>query len=176
MPLSIRMLAIKSIESSGTVVQQRRRAHYDEAALKELADNIKTVQVIEPIIVRPRAAGDGESFAIIAGERRWHASRIAGLDSIPTIIRALDDQQMLEIQLVENLHREGLIGYVGNLSCIPGELSSLLLRESPLYSQRHKHNKRLKIRLKERYYEQHNRDIIQLYERLRDLSCICHAS
>jgi ParB/RepB/Spo0J family partition protein len=108
-PLSIRMLTLGSIEPSETVVQQRRRAHYDEAALKEFAENIKAAEVFEPIIVRPKPLSNGsESFEIVAGERRWRASRLAGLDSIPAIVRTVDDRQMLEIQLVENLHREGM--------------------------------------------------------------------
>jgi ParB/RepB/Spo0J family partition protein len=107
--LAIRMLTLASIEPSATAVQERRRSRYDEAALKELAENIKAVQVIEPIIVRPKIGGnDAESFEIVAGERRWRASRQAGLESIPAIVRSLDDGQVLEIQLVENLHREGL--------------------------------------------------------------------
>jgi ParB/RepB/Spo0J family partition protein len=107
--LAIRNLALKSIEPSETPVQERRRTRYDAAALKELADNIKAVQVIEPIIVRPKSGGkDAERFEIVAGERRWRASCNAGLDTIPAIVRTLDDGQVLEIQLVENLHREGL--------------------------------------------------------------------
>jgi ParB/RepB/Spo0J family partition protein len=106
---AIRNLTLKSIEPSGTPVQERRRTHYDAAALKELAENIKAVQVIEPIIVRPKiGVKDAERFEIVAGERRWRASREAGLDTIPAIVRMLDDGQVLEIQLVENLHREGL--------------------------------------------------------------------
>jgi ParB/RepB/Spo0J family partition protein len=107
--LTIRQLALKQIEPSGTAVQERRRAHYDAAALQELARNIKAVQVIEPIIVRPKAGPEEpEIFEIVAGERRWRASREAGLKDIPAIVRALDDREVLEIQLVENLHREGL--------------------------------------------------------------------
>ena len=107
--LAIRILTLKSIEPSATAVQERRRTHYDAAALKDLAENIKAVQVIEPIIVRPKRGGEHtETFEIVAGERRWRASREAGLDTIPAIVRALDDSQVLEIQLVENLHREGL--------------------------------------------------------------------
>jgi len=106
---AIRNLALKCIEPSGTPVQERRRTHYDAAALKDLAANIKAVQVIEPIIVRPKIGHkDTERFEIVAGERRWRASREAGLDTIPAIVRTLDDSQVLEIQLVENLHREGL--------------------------------------------------------------------
>ena len=69
---AIRNLALKSIEPSGTPVQERRRTHYDAAALKDLAENIKAVQVIEPIIVRPKIGDqDAERFEIVAGERRW---------------------------------------------------------------------------------------------------------
>ena len=108
-PPAIRMLELNRIEPSRTAVQQRRRAHYDAASLAELAENIKSVQVIEPIIVRPDpSAAEGESFELVAGERRWRASGQAGLTSIPAIVRALDDSQVLEIQLIENLHREGL--------------------------------------------------------------------
>jgi ParB/RepB/Spo0J family partition protein len=107
--LAIRMLTLTSIEPSATAVQERRRTHYDETALKDLAENIKAVHVIEPIIVRPKAGGqETERFEIVAGERRWRASRQAGFDTIPAIVRTLDDSQVLEIQLVENLHREGL--------------------------------------------------------------------
>ncbi len=106
--LAIRNLALKSIEPSATVVQERRRTHYDAAALKDLAENIKAVHVIEPIIVRPKTGEASERFEIVAGERRWRASREAGLDTIPAIVRTLDDSKVLDIQLVENLHREGL--------------------------------------------------------------------
>jgi ParB/RepB/Spo0J family partition protein len=106
--LAIRMLTLTSIEPSATAVQERRRTHYDETALKDLAENIKAVHVIEPIIVRPKVGvQETERFEIVAGERRWRASRQAGLDAIPAIVRTLDDSQVLEIQLVENLHREG---------------------------------------------------------------------
>jgi ParB/RepB/Spo0J family partition protein len=107
-PLNIRMLALTAIEPSDTAVQARRRARYDAAALKELADNIKAVQVIEPIIVRPTGPNSPDRFEIVAGERRWRASGMAGLQTIPAIVRVLNDGQVLEIQLVENLHREDL--------------------------------------------------------------------
>lgn len=90
-------------------MQSHRRKHYDKAALAEWAVNIKEIGVIEPIIARRLAqTRDGAQFEIVAGERRWLAAAKAGLLDIPTIERALDDQQLLEIQLVENLHREGL--------------------------------------------------------------------
>lgn len=106
---SISHLALKVIEPSGTAVQARRRSRYDAAALKELAQNIKAVHVIEPIVVRLKVdAKESGRFEIVAGERRWRASRDAGLETIPAIVRTLKDSQVLEIQLVENLHREGL--------------------------------------------------------------------
>jgi ParB/RepB/Spo0J family partition protein len=106
---TIRFLALDAIEPSSTSVQQQRRSHYDARALKELAENIKSFQVIEPIVVRPKPAGEGdERFELVAGERRWLASGQAGLESIPAIVRALEDREVLEIQLIENLHREGL--------------------------------------------------------------------
>ena len=105
--LSIRMLALTSITPSETSVQGRRRRRYDAKALNELAENIKSVQVIEPIIVRPKVESP-EHFELIAGERRWRASQIAECETIPAIVRPLNDSQVLEIQLVENLHREGL--------------------------------------------------------------------
>src|ERR1700680_4207926 len=68
--LAIRNLALKSIEPSATAVQERRRTHYDAAALKDLAENIKAGPVVEPIIVRPKAGGqESERFEIVAGER-----------------------------------------------------------------------------------------------------------
>jgi len=105
--LSVHHLALNSITPSKTAVQERRRQHYDAKALKELAENIKAVQVIEPIIVRATVA-DPSCYELIAGERRWRASQLAECESIPAIVRELNDQQVLEIQLVENLHREGL--------------------------------------------------------------------
>ena len=106
---NISHLALNAIEPSGTEVQSRRRSRYDAAALKELAQNIKAVHVIEPIVVRPKVdSKEAGRFEIVAGERRWRASCEAGLDTIPAIVRPLDDTQVLEIQLVENLHREGL--------------------------------------------------------------------
>ena len=105
--LSIRMLALTSITPSETSVQGRRRQRYDVKALNELAENIKSVHVIEPIIVRPKVESP-EHFELIAGERRWRASQIAECETIPAIVRSLNDSQVLEIQLVENLHREGL--------------------------------------------------------------------
>lgn len=106
---SITMLALNAIVVSSTAVQKHRRQRYDKDALAELASNIKAMNVIEPIIVRSLAQPRGAAqYEIVAGERRWLASQKAGLNTIPSIVRALDDHQVLEIQLIENLQREGL--------------------------------------------------------------------
>lgn len=85
------------------------RRHFDPDALEELANAIRAQGVIEPLVVRPVIdAADGCRFELIAGERRWRASRIAGLDTVPVIVRDLDDHATLEMSLVENLLREDL--------------------------------------------------------------------
>jgi ParB family chromosome partitioning protein len=81
------------------------RTHFDRTALEELADSIKVQGIIQPITVRQ--LGDGE-YQLISGERRFQASKIAGLDSIPAYIRTADDQQMLEMAIIENIQRENL--------------------------------------------------------------------
>lgn len=81
------------------------RTHFDEAALQELAESIKVHGIIQPITVR-RLSGD--QYQLISGERRFQASRLAGLKSIPAYIRSADDQQMLEMALIENIQRENL--------------------------------------------------------------------
>ena len=80
------------------------RTIFDENALEELAESIKENGVIQPIIVTKK----GKGYSIVAGERRWRASRLAGLKVIPAIIRELSDQQTMEIALIENLQREDL--------------------------------------------------------------------
>jgi len=80
------------------------RRTFDEAALKELAQSIRAVGVLQPIIVSPA----GERYAIVAGERRYRASRMAGLEEIPAIVRDWDAQARLEAALVENLQRDDL--------------------------------------------------------------------
>jgi len=80
------------------------RTYFDEKALNELAQSIKNLGVIQPITLRK----DGEKFEIISGERRFRASKIAGLTSIPAYIRLVNDQELLEMALVENIQREDL--------------------------------------------------------------------
>ncbi len=97
----LRALAIGSI--SAGKYQPRRR--FDEDLLQELAESIKSQGVIEPIIVRSIAAG---RFELIAGERRWRASKLAGLSEIPALVRDIDDRAAIAIALIENIQREDL--------------------------------------------------------------------
>ncbi len=80
------------------------RKTFDEEALKELADSIKEQGVIQPIILEK----SGDRYIIIAGERRFRASRLAGLDTIPGLVRKYTREQKLEIALIENIQREDL--------------------------------------------------------------------
>lgn len=80
------------------------RTYFDETALQELAQSIKNLGVIQPITLRK----DRDKFEIISGERRYRASKIAGLKSIPAYIRLVNDQELLEMALVENIQREDL--------------------------------------------------------------------
>ena len=81
------------------------RSHMDEAALKELAASIKAQGIMQPILVRPVAGG---RYEIIAGERRWRASKIAGLATVPVLIREVADNAALAMALIENIQREDL--------------------------------------------------------------------
>ncbi len=81
------------------------RKQFDEAALSELAESISQHGVLQPLLVRPMNDG---SYQLVAGERRWRASRIAGLTEVPVVIRELTDSQVAELALVENLQRENL--------------------------------------------------------------------
>ena len=81
------------------------RTDFEESALRELADSIRQHGVIQPLIVRSLDSG---GYQIVAGERRWRASRMAGLAEVPVIIRTLDDGETLELAMIENLQREDL--------------------------------------------------------------------
>jgi ParB family chromosome partitioning protein len=81
------------------------RTHFDEDALLELAESIRVHGIIQPITVRRLAHNQ---YQLISGERRFQASKLAGLEMIPAYIRAADDQQMLEMALIENIQRENL--------------------------------------------------------------------
>ena len=81
------------------------RTRFDEEALQELADSIRTQGIIQPITVRQIGR---DQYQLISGERRLQASKIAGLTAIPAYIRTANDQQMLEMALIENIQRENL--------------------------------------------------------------------
>ena len=81
------------------------RKDFDEEALSSLAESISQHGLIQPIIVRPTIGG---GYTIIAGERRWRASRLAGLTEIPVVVKDSDEQTLMEMALVENLQREDL--------------------------------------------------------------------
>lgn len=81
------------------------RSHFDEALLNELAQSIAATGVVQPILVRPLTDG---KYQLIAGERRWLASRKAGKTTVPAIVRQVADEQVLEMTIVENLQRTDL--------------------------------------------------------------------
>ena len=81
------------------------RKVFSEEALNELADSIREHGVLQPLLVRPLSTG---GYQLVAGERRWRASRMAGLWEVPVVIRDMDEEQAMEIALIENLQREDL--------------------------------------------------------------------
>lgn len=82
------------------------RSHFNQAALVELAASIKEHGIIQPLLVSRNDSGDG--YILIAGERRWQASQLAGLTEVPVIVRQTSDQQKLELALIENIQRADL--------------------------------------------------------------------
>jgi len=98
---SMNEIAINEIE----VNPYQPRQYFDQEALKELSDSIKLHGIIQPITVRKLARNQ---YQLISGERRFQASRLAGLKTIPAYIRTADNQQMLEMSLIENIQRENL--------------------------------------------------------------------
>jgi ParB family transcriptional regulator, chromosome partitioning protein len=114
-------IPIDSIE----VNPKQPRKDFDEQALKELAGSIQMHDIIQPITVSKTAGG---KYRLIAGERRWRASKLAGLQDIPAFIRQANDQQLLELALLENLQRE-------NLNSIEIALSYKRLMDELSYTQ-----------------------------------------
>ena len=82
------------------------RHDFDPESLQELADSIQAQGVVQPIVVRPLS--DGRRYEIIAGERRWRASQLAGLHEIPAVVRDVPDQAAMAMALIENIQREDL--------------------------------------------------------------------
>ncbi len=97
----VKELRIADVEPN----KAQARKHFDETALSELAASIEEHGVVSPIIVRPLESG---RYQIIAGERRWRASKIAGKTYIPALVVGYDDKTAMEISLIENLQREDL--------------------------------------------------------------------
>ena len=107
--------SVEELGEGGSVVKLRLhdiepnknqpRQVFDDEALSELADSIKEHGVLQPLIVRPLADG---SYQLVAGERRWRASRLAGLTEVPVIVKTLTDSEVAVIALIENLQRENL--------------------------------------------------------------------
>lgn len=99
---SLRTLRLSEIEPN----KGQPRKSFDKEAMEQLAESIRANGVLQPLIVRPIATGN---YQIIAGERRWRAAKIAGLNEVPVVIRDdLTDQQVMQVTLIENLQRENL--------------------------------------------------------------------
>ena len=109
------LFAENSIEEEGKTVslpiseiepnRAQPRKQFDDEALAELSASISQHGVLQPLLVRPVAGG---SYQLVAGERRWRASRMAGLTEVPVVIREMSDKEAAELALIENLQREDL--------------------------------------------------------------------
>jgi len=102
-PIGVRHIPVGRIERN----PEQPRMTFDEVALAELAASIKEHGVLQPVLVRPLPT-DAHRYQLVAGERRWRASQMAGLREIPALIEQIDDDTALEIALIENLQREDL--------------------------------------------------------------------
>ena len=94
-------LSINELEPN----RNQPRKSFNDEAMSELADSIAQHGVLQPLLVRPLLSG---GYQIVAGERRWRASRMAGLTTVPALIRELTDSEVMQIALIENLQREDL--------------------------------------------------------------------
>mgnify|MGYP005831450289 CR=1 FL=1 len=103
-PMPVEILSVIDIHSIRLNPRQPRKM-FDKDKLDELADSIREHGVIEPVIVRPT---DDGAYELVAGERRFRATVLAGLQSIPAVVRVVDDRQSLELALIENLQREDI--------------------------------------------------------------------
>lgn len=97
----LRMLPVGQLQPG----KYQPRSYMDDEALHTLADSIKSQGIMQPILVRELAS---EQYEIIAGERRWRASQIAGLEEVPVLIREIEDESALKMALIENIQRENL--------------------------------------------------------------------
>ena len=96
-----RMLNVSQLQPG----KYQPRSYMDDAALQTLADSIRTQGIMQPILVREVSP---DKFEIIAGERRWRASQIAGIDTVPVLVREIADESALAMALIENIQRENL--------------------------------------------------------------------
>ncbi len=101
---SLREVPIGSIKPN----PRQPRVNFDEDTMSSLAASIKELGVLQPVLVRQIGSAAADDFELIAGERRWRAARRAGLQSIPVLVLASNENQSLEQALVENLHRQDL--------------------------------------------------------------------
>lgn len=102
---SLMMLKVEQLRPG----KYQPRSHMDEAALQTLAASIKTQGIMQPILVRHLSQyGDEDLYEIIAGERRWRASQLAGLKEVPVLVRDIADESALAMALIENIQRENL--------------------------------------------------------------------
>jgi len=124
------------------------RTQFPEMSLRELSASIQAQGVVQPLVVRPL---DGERFVLIAGERRWRAAQMAGLESVPVVVRDLDPKGVIAVQLVENLDREdlsiidqalGVVRLLEQTGAKAGEVAKLLGKSASWVSQRRKIGKR----------------------------------
>ncbi len=99
---ALKMLAIDLVKRG----QHQPRQDFNQDALNTLADSIQTQGIVQPILVRPVA--DGNSYEIVAGERRWRAAQIAGLHDVPVIIKNVTDHEAMCLALIENIQRQDL--------------------------------------------------------------------
>jgi ParB family transcriptional regulator, chromosome partitioning protein len=99
--VGVRVISLDRIEPN----PEQPRLAFNEETLQELSASIREHGVLQPILVRPL---EGNRFQLIAGERRWRASKLAGVDSIPALIEDIDDDTALEIAIIENLQREDI--------------------------------------------------------------------
>lgn len=90
------------------------RLEFRKEGLDELADSLKNSGMVEPIVVRPR----GESYEVVVGERRYRAAQQAGLDNVPAIVSEFSDTEVLELNLIENVHREDLTAIEKGKACL----------------------------------------------------------
>jgi ParB family chromosome partitioning protein len=93
--------------------QRQPRRHFDDDALEELADSIRVHGVLQPILVRPIGAG---KYELIAGERRWRASQLAGVKQVPAIVKSAAGQESLELAIIENVQREDISAFESALA------------------------------------------------------------